>query len=237
MRKLLLFLNFVSQTSFAADFELPKDLQLSDIPIIVQSFSTGFLARVPNSLWGQDQYNTEVNLRVNSIDTKKISKLGQTSKEEEVKVQELSFSKRLPFDVEMGIHSSLFMLDREISTFGGYVRWGFKRYFWGDLSLVGHAASGSYKNVISSNLYGSLLSVDLNLWSTRLSVGTGYLRTTNTFDPSLFGITNLPAAVTYGRMYSHQSVKFSYLWDQFSLNIQGDWIKDFFSSASIAYLF
>ena len=236
MRWHSLFFILVSRLLYSADFDFPSNLTERDIPKIAKSFNSGFLARTPMSLLGQDKYNTQINLRVNFIDTSKVSKLGNQSKKEEVYIQEFSFSKQLPLNVELGIHTSLSMLDRDINTYGGYVRWGFKMYSWGGFSLMGSGASGNYKSILGSNLYGGTFNIDVNLWSIHMSAGSGFIRSTNTFDPSIFGNTGQPS-VTYGKMYSHQNIKISYLWDQFSLNGQVDWLKDFFSSVSIAYLF
>jgi hypothetical protein len=230
---------FLNHQIFAADFNLPTGLSPADIPTIAQSFTSGFLTRTPVSLLGQNKYNSEVGIRVNSIDTGKVAKLGNRSKDEEVHIQEFSFSKQLPLDIELGIQSSLSMFDRDISTFGGYGRWGFYLFSWGGLSLVGHGTSANYKNLVGTNLYGGLLNIDMNVAMFHLSLGTGFLRSTSSFDPSLFiGYTGLPeASKTYGRIYGHQSVKLSYLWNNLSFSAQGDWLKDFFSSATIAYLF
>ncbi len=231
-----LYLIFASLLTNAADFEFPSGLTDQDVPAIVKSFNSGFLTRTSINLLGLEDYNTQVNFRFNFIDTKKISKLGNGSKKEEVKLQELTFSKKLPLNTEIGLHSSLSIFDRDISSYGGYVRWEFFLTSWGGVNLLGHAASGNYKNVLGTNLYGSSLNIDLNLWSFYFSAGSGFVRTTNTFDPILFGTTDQPA-VTYGKLYSHQNVKLSYLWNNFSLTGQLDWVKDFFSSMSISYLF
>ena len=238
MRWHAFFILFVSQIIYASNFDIPTGLTNSDIPTIAQSFTSGFLTRTPVSLIGQDKYKTEVGIRVNTIDTEKVCKLGNGSKEEEVRIQEFSFTKQLPLDVELGVQSSLSIFDRDISTFGGYGRWGFYMFSWGGLSLTGHGTSANYKNVIGTNLYGGNVNLDMNLWMMHLSLGTGFVRSTNRFDSSLFTpVVNPGPGNTYGRTYSHQSVKLSYLWNNLSFSAQGDWLKNFFSSANIAYLF
>lgn len=232
----LLFL-FLTTSVFAADFKLPANLSQNDVPIISQSFAAGFLTRTPMSLVGQDNYKTQVAVRVNTIDTSKVSKLGSGSENKEVQVQEFSFSKQLPLNVELGVHSSFSVFDKDISTFGGYFRWGFQAVPGGNLSLVGHAGSGNFRNVIGTNLYGGMLSLDLNFWSVNFSLGTGTVRSTNTFDASLFGLAGPQPSINYAKMYSHQMVKVAYVWDNISISAQGDWLKEFFSSANLAYLF
>ena len=233
----LIFL-FISQLVSAANFNIPTGLTAADVPVIAQSFTAGFLNRTPVSLLGQDKFQTEVGIRVNSIDTEKVSKLGNRSKQSDVQIQEFSYSKQIPFNVELGVQSSLAILDRDISTFGGYARWGFYMFSWGGLSLVGHGTSANYKNVIGTNLYGSLINLDMNVWLMHLSLGTGFLRSTNNFDASLFTpVVNPAPDITYGRMYGHQTAKLSYLLNNVSISVQGDWLKDFFSSANISYLF
>ena len=238
MRWHALIFILISQIAFASDFSIPTGLTDSDIPTIAQSFTSGFLTRTPVSLLGQDKYNTEIGLRVNTIDTEKVAKLGNKTKEEEVRIHEFSFSKQWPLDIELGVQSSLSMFDRDISTFGGYGRWGFYMFSWGGLSFVGHGTSANYKNLIGTNLYGGLLNLDMNIWMLHLSLGSGFLRSTNTFDSSLFTpVVNPGPGKTYARMYAHQTVKLSYLWNNLSFSAQGDWLKEFFSSANIAYLF
>ncbi len=227
---------FLSHCLDAAEFKFPTTLTENDIPTIVRSFNTGFLARTPMSLLGQDDFSTQINLRVNLIDTGKVSKLGSQSKDEEVYIQEFSFAKKLPLNVEMGIHASLPMLNRDINSFGGFVRWGFKMYSWGGFSIAGLAASGNYKNLLGTNLYGGSVNMDVNLWLIHVSAGTGFIKSTNTFDPTLFGNTGQPS-VSYGKMYSHQNIKLSYNWDCYAITAQGDLMKEFFSSVSLAYLF
>ncbi len=220
----------------AAEFDFPTTLIEADIPTIVRSFNSGFLARTPMSLLGQAKFATQISLRVNLIDTEKVSRLGSQSKDEEVYIQEFSFAKKLPLNVELGVHASLSMLDRDINSFGGFARWGFKMYSWGGFSVTGHGASGNYKNLLGTNLYGGSLNMDLNVWLIHVSAGTGFIRSTNTFDPTLFGNTGQPS-ISYSKMYSHQNVKLSYNWDRYAITAQGDWIKEFFSSVMLSYLF
>lgn len=231
----LIFL-FLSHCLDAAQFEFPTALTEQDVPTIVRSFNSGFLARTPMSLLGQDDFSTQVSLRVNLIDTGKVSKLGNKSKDEEVQIQEFSFAKKLPLNVELGIHASLSMLDRDINSFGGFARWGFEMYPWGGFSFVGHGASGNYKSMLSANLYGGSVNIDVNVWLFQFSTGTGFVRSTNTFDPTLFGNVGRPS-VSYGKTYSHQNVKISYNWDRYAITAQGDWLKEFFSSINFSYLF
>jgi hypothetical protein len=238
-RQILLIL-FSSNFGLCANFDIPSGLSVFDVPIITRSFASGFLTRTPISLLGQEKYSTEISFRVNTIDTEKVSKLGNSSKDEGVRVQEFAFTKKLPFDFEFGIQSSLSMFDRDISSFGGYGRWAFRSFEWGRLSVLAHGTSANFKNVLGTNLYGGLMSVDTNFWVFGLSLGTGVLRTTSTFDPSLFMNFNSNSpepSYTYGRMYSHQSVKLSYGWQNLSFSAQGDWLKDFFSSINVSYLF
>jgi hypothetical protein len=237
MRWHVLYLILFSSVLYAADFNFPSNMQIQDIPVIVRTFNLGFLARTPLSLIGQDKYNTQISVRVNNIDTSKVARLGSQSKSDDVTIQEFSFSKKLPLDVELGAQASLSMLDRNINTFGGYARWGLFLYPWGTFSFIGHGTSGNYKSEIGMNLFGALLSFDTQLGPIHLSVGAGNIRSTNTFDSSLFGTTTAQQALTYSRIYSHQMAKLSYLWDGIYLNAQGDWLRDFFGSISIGYLF
>ena len=237
MRLHALLILLLTSSIYAADFKLPSNLSQNDIPLISQSFASGFLTRTPVSLLGQDDFKTQVGIRVNTIDTSKVAKLGSKSENKEVQIQEFSFSKQLPLNVELGVHSSLSILDKDISTFGGYFRWAFQTLPGGNLSFVGHAGSGNFKNVIGTNLYGGSLCVDLNFWSMNLSLGTGTVRSTNTFDASLFGLTGNQASVNYAKMYSHQTVKLAFVMDNISISAQGDWLKEFFGSANLAYLF
>ncbi len=221
----------------AAEFSFPSNMTVDDIPIIVRSFNSGFLARAPIGLLGQDKYQTEITFRHSYINTSTVSKLGTGSQDHPVQVQEVLFSRQLPFDVELGVQSNLTMFDRNISTYGGYARWGLWNLPWGGVSLLGLSSSARYKSLMSANLYGGSLLFDLKLWQLSVSLGTGLMRTTNSFEASLFGTSGFAENQTYAKSFAHQSVKVAYFMNQFVLSIQADWLDRFFGSAELSYLF
>ena len=235
MFRRLLFPLIFPQLLWAEPFNFPSNMTINDISTVVQSFTTGFLTRTPLSLLGQDKYKTQVGLEVITISVDKVSKLGSGSSNKDIQFQELSLSKRLPLDVEMGFQSSLPIMDRDVNAYGGYIRWAYEVYPWGSLSLLAHGASAQYKNILGANLYGAALNLDFIWQDFSISFGTGFVRSTNTFEPQLFGGTG--PFITYGRQYAHQTVKISYLMKEFAISAQADWLKAFYGSFMLGYFF
>lgn len=222
-------------SAYATEFEFPDNMSADSARKIVEYFGVGFVGRAPMSLINQGDHQTQVSLGWNMIDTKKLSKLGSGTEDKPVQYQELHFSKVLPYDVELGLQSNLLILDNDLSTFGGFFRWSFvKNPYWG-LSLLGHGASANFKSEMGINLYGGLLSVDIDLKRILISIGTGQLRTTTTFQPQVFGGTG--TSVRVAKHFPHQCVRVTYNSGRWNLSGQNDWIKDFHSSVMLGYLF
>jgi hypothetical protein len=233
----LLFILLVNRAQ-AASFVFPTNMSESDIPKIVQSFNSGFVAREPLTLVGQDKFKTEVTARLNTIDTKTVSKLGDRSSERDVQVTEIGFAKKIPFNVELGLYLNSTLFNRDVRSFGGYTRWGFQQNPWGDFSFLVHGSSASYKNLIGTNIYGILLGFDTQVWVLHVEAGVGALRMTNNFDASLFQNSGSDQSdVTYGKTFSHQFIKAVYVWDNIAVGGQVDWIRSPFTSVDVTYLF
>lgn len=237
MKQILLALVFLTSASSFAEFSFPSGLSDSQAEQLMNTFGVGFLGKWPTS-FSRDQYQTQVNVSWNQIDTEKVSRLGSGTDNELVEYPELHFSQELPYQVELGLHASLLGLDNSMNSFGGFVRWGLHEAPYGRLSFVAHATGANYRSVMAMNLYGMLMEADLYLRNLILTAGIGQLRSTASFHTQIFGLTGDQPTVRASKVYAHQMLRASYLAGHWNIGVQGDSIKESsFMGLILGYVF
>lgn len=222
-----------------AKFSFPTGLTTADAEKLIDTFGVGFIGKWPAS-FAHEKYRTQVNVSWNMIDTEKVSRLGAGTDDETVEYQEFHFSQELPYQVDLGVHASLLGLDNSSNTYGGFVRWGFYPFKLGRLALAAHATSANYRSLMAINLYGTVLEADFYLKNLVLTAGFGQLRSTASFQESVFGINSGASGgpkIRAAKNYSHQLLRASYRAGHWSLGAQSDYIKEYRTALIVGYLF
>jgi len=228
-----------TSTFSLAEFSFPTGLNSSDAEKLIDTFGVGFVGKWPASFF-YEKYQTQVGVSWNYIDTEEVSKLGAGADEEPVEYQEFHFSQELPYQVDIGVHTSLLGLDNSMNTYGGFVRWGFYPFSFGRLAFTAHATSANYRSLIAMNLYGTVLEADFYFKNLVLTAGAGRLRTTVSFHESVFGINSGGSGgpkIRAAKIYSHQFLRASYRAGNWNLGVQSDYIKESRTGLILGYLF
>ncbi len=216
-------------------------MELGDAARVVDRFGLGFMGKSPAAV-EKDRFRSQLNISWNWIDTKEVSKLGVGTEDETVQYQEVHFIQELPFQVEIGLRASLMMLEKNISSFGGFARWGFFDRPYARLSLVAHGSSANFRSLMGVNFYGTLLEADIFFRSFILTAGLGNLRSTASFKAQIFNQGGVPLTgqqpdVRVSRNYSHQMFRLTYITGRWSLSAQSDSLKEIYNSFLLGYLF
>lgn len=238
MFKLALSLFLFSPPLFAA-FQIPSNLSLNNAKKIVDDFGAGFVAKVP--FYFKDEYEeptlkTHVHASLSLIETTEVAKLGTGTSKDPIQAQLVHFGLELPFQVDLGVQTSLISVDNRIQQFGGFARWA--PYLWNGFTVTTtlHGSSTDIKSQLAVNFYGGMIGLDYQWNSLNFFASTGYLRNTSSFQGSLFATPTL-SRVTVSRDYSHQVFRVSYSRQSWTLSGQSDWIDKFHSSVLIGYQF
>lgn len=229
---------FTSAISFA-EFSFPSGLTTADAEELIDTFGVGFMGKWPAS-FAHNKYRTQFNVSWNYIDTEEVAKLGAGTEDEVVQYQEFHFSQQLPYQVEIGLRASLLGLDNSMQSFGGFVRWGIYPFAFGRLAIGAHATGANYRNLMTVNLYGTVLEADFYLKNLVLTAGAGQLRSTASFQESVFGISSGPDGgpqIRAAKTYAHQLLRASYLSGHWSFGVQSDYIKDSYTALILGYVF
>ena len=235
MAPLLLFFSLFAQ----ADFQIPSGLNINNAKKIVDDFGAGFVTKVP--FYFKDEYEeptlkTHVHGSLSLIETNEVAKVGTGTSNDPIQSQLVHFGLELPFQVDLGLQTSLISVDNRIQQFGGFVRWA--PYLWNGFTVTStlHGSSTDIKSQLAVNFYGGMIGLDYQWNSLNFFASTGYLRNTSSFQGSLFATPTL-SRVTVSRDYSHQVFRLSYSRNFWTLSGQSDWIDKFHSSVLIGYQF
>lgn len=235
---LSLFLFLFSPYAFAV-FQIPSGLNLSNAKKIVDDFGAGFVTKVP--FYFKDEYEeptlkAHVHGSLSLIETTEVTKLGTGTSKDPIQSQLVHFGLELPYQVDLGLQTSLISVDNRIQQFGGFVRWA--PYLWNGFTVTTtlHGSSTDIKSQLAVNFYGGMIGLDYQLDSFNFFASTGYLRNTSSFQGSLFATPTL-SRVTMARDYSHQVFRASYSRGPWTLSGQSDWIDKFHNSVLIGYQF
>jgi hypothetical protein len=215
-------------------FKIPSGLEISDAKIIIDRFAVGFVTKNPGYQFSQDRLDAFATVSTSYLETDDIADLGDGDSRSPLQAQSFHFGLQIPFNVELGLETSLISDQNRIQQFGGFARWSFAQ--WNDLRFYAltHGSSVNFKSLLGVNLYGTQLAASYNLSRFQLYAATGDLRVTSTFQPQLF---SSGGSVNYrlGRRYSHQVFRISYELDRWTLSAQSDWIKKFHNTILISY--
>lgn len=238
MLKLALTLLLFSPHLYAA-FQIPSQLNLNNAKNIVDDFGVGFVAKVP--FYFKDKYEeptlkTHVHGSLSLIETTEVAKLGTGTSKDPIQSQLVHFGLELPFQIDLGLQTSLISVDNRIQQFGGFARWS--PYQWNGFTVTTtlHGSSTDIKSQLAVNFYGGMIGLDYQWDSFNFFSSTGYLRNTSSFQGALF-VTPTLSRVTIARDYSHQVFRVSFSRGPWTLSGQSDWIDKFHSTVLVGYQF
>ncbi len=237
MKFLVIFFS-LALFSFSHGYQIPTDLTLDDAKTIIDRFGSAFVAKTPNYESKEDSLKSFMHGSVSMIETTKISRLGSGSSNSPLQVSQLHFGIQLPYQVDLGLQSSLMAGSNQVQQFGGFMRWKFSKYGPFHISTTVHGSGVNFENQFAANLYGFVVAVEIQLGDLNFYAATGPLRATTSFQGQMFaGASGDLPTINTDRQYSHQVFRLSYNLKDWSLSGQTDWVKDFHSTILIGHSF
>lgn len=232
--KWILVLQFIFTQPVFSAFTIPSGLETSDANTIIDRFAIGFVSKNPEYQYKNEELDAFATISTSYLETDDITDLGNGTSRSVLQSHGLHFGLQIPFNVELGLETTLISDQNRIQQYGGFVRWSFAE--WQNLRFYSllHGSSVNLNSVLGVNLYGAQLAAGYKFNQLHIYAATGELRATSTFQPQLFasgGDTNY----RFGRRYSHQVFRISYELDRWTISAQSDWVKKFHNTILISY--
>lgn len=219
---LLCFLLSIGSEAYQIPASLNKADRIETLEIL--GFATTFRAvSNPYPLGGYS--GLEVGLTRDLIDLKKFSELGsRPPPQDDLNFDTISIGKGLYNDLDIFVGFVPFSSSLQISNFGAQGKWKFyeARYIPFTLSVLAHASSTNFKNLLVTTGYGTDLVAAIHYDSMALFAGVGHTAVSGVFTGGNDGVTDTGDLQTERVTSIHQLMGITYGISPFFLSLQMD---------------
>jgi len=204
---LLLFLPVLLWPSWAAaKVQIPSGLTASDREQVVRLLGFASSAKILSDPYPLGGYKgLEIGIAAENLPVEELARLGScptgspptpgpclTAPQNDIAYPRFSLGKGLYKNIDFFVQFTPYGQQTEISQYGGLLRWSFYqgRFFPFSLSLLAHANSTNFSNVLATSSAGLDLIAGLNVENVSLYVGGGPLESRGRFIGGVTGITD-----------------------------------------------
>ncbi|RYZ90109.1 MAG: hypothetical protein EOP06_08325 [Proteobacteria bacterium] len=214
---LLIFL--FGGTSFGAYRSIPSGLTRSDREAAISALGFGSASKLLSSPYPLGGYSgVELSVSSESIPMGDVSALGaKTNSRSDLSYLNFTLGKGLYNEVDILFHFIPMPQDQAVTGYGGQLRWSFyqARFMPANLSILAHASSINFYNVLSAETTGADLIASVNMQDLSLFFGLGQARSVGYFIGGTGGITDTGTAESTDAYSTHTlfgiSIRFSSL--------------------------
>lgn len=185
----------------ATTIQIPKDMDTTDRRQAVRILGFGTSSKIltdPYPLGGYSGF--EVGVSMESLPVGELSHLGnrQSTPQQDVSYAKFTIGKGLYNNVDFFLQFIPFSEGKEISQYGGILRWGFIQgtSFPYSLSALVHTNSTNINNQVTTRTYGVDLIAGINVSNVALYAGGGPLQCRGRFNGGLSEAGNTNSGLT-----------------------------------------